>query len=98
MAYRLAAFVERTSDVKALLARLSPEDVDWWEAFDALEPIGTNRLYELLAQLGSAIYGSQGTDVDPRKFVPWLEEPQSRRTGEQELASVRAAVIQMSGA
>lgn len=88
----------RCPNVGTLLAGMEREQVEWWEAFDAVEPIGVNRMYELLADLGTAIYGAQGHALDRERFLPWT--PRIERAaagGDCELAAVRAAVALMAG-
>lgn len=83
-------------DVEQFLDELGPEQVDKWDAFDAVEPIGVNRLYEILAQIGSAIYTSQGNAVHPQKFMPWVEVEEPQTTGEADLAACRGGVMALA--
>jgi len=49
---------------------MSPEQMDAWEDFDSIEPIGLGRLYELLAKIG--VHATKFKDVEVSHFAPWL--------------------------
>lgn len=73
LAYRMAS-ISGDWDVPAMLARLSPEQMDWWEAFDALEPIGRDPLRKLVALLIQAIYATKGQETRLEDLLPWTKE------------------------
>ena len=84
-----------------MLGRMSREQFDEWEAFDALEPLGTFRLFQTLSLIGSATYAAQGGEMKPIIFTPWLEglQPEITTTAEQDIAVCRmAAAAANSGA
>lgn len=78
-----------TEDVEGLLELISPEVMDGWEAFDALEPIGTGRIFQVLADIGISVMASKGVEVSRETFLPWLREVEREQTGEQKVAEAR---------
>ena len=72
-----------------MLSRLTPEQMDGWEAFDALEPIGTGRLFDILANIGVAIAASKGVEVAPADFLPWLKAIERDKSGDEQLTELR---------
>lgn len=55
-----------------LLARLSPEQLDEWQAFDALEgnALGPAELRGILSRIGSYLAAAQGAEIPPQRFLP----------------------------
>lgn len=81
-------------DVSALLARLSPEQLDQWEAVDSIMPIGIDRICFTLALIGSELCRLQATDPNAtfpwRAFMPWLgKQPEPEQTAEDQIARCR---------
>lgn len=90
--------MEHTADVDGLLERLSPEVMDGWEAFDALEPIGTGRLFDILADIGCAVAASKGVEVSRETFLTWLKAVEREPTGKEQLATLRRSLSSAYGA
>lgn len=57
-------------DVFGILARISPEQVDEWLAFDELEPVGRMRTDEILKLLGANLGAALGLSAGPAAFDP----------------------------
>lgn len=70
-----------------MLATLTPEQMDEWEAFDRLEPLGPRRLYDVLGRVGSAACAPWQT-IDPNRFIPdpYGEHEPPPQTEEQQQA------------
>lgn len=87
-----------TTDVDRLLASLTPEQFRQWEAFDQLEPIGPDKLYVLLAHIGSAICSSNGMDIPPAAFLPELAQQQERQQSATEQQEAVRQYVERSNA
>ena len=98
LAFRLAAYVEGTVDVDGVLERLTPELMDRWEAFDALEPIGNVKLLDVLANIGTVIASANGAEVQPDDFKPWLKSVEREKSGAELLAETRRMMRAAYGA
>ena len=61
-------------DVQQLREELSPEEMDWWMQFHEAEPLGLDRLYRLIADVGAAIVCAcrPGADIGGEHFLTWL--------------------------
>lgn len=75
--------------MKGMVARLDPEDVDGWEAFDALEPLGTGRLFDVLADIGCAVAAQKGVEISPQDFLPWLKKIEREKSSGEQLNELR---------
>lgn len=80
-----------------MCARIDPEDMDEWEAFDALEPIGPKRLYDTLSLIGSTISVVNGGKAEPSDFTPWLKDVEREPTQAEKLAELRRNAMLMAG-
>jgi hypothetical protein len=60
--------------VFALLAKISPEQLDEWMAYDGIEPIGPTKLYGMLALHGANLAIAQGCEIPPARFYPRTPE------------------------
>lgn len=81
--------MKQTLDVESVTDELSPEQMDGWEAYDALCPIGPRRLYEVLADLGVALVAQKGVEVTRETFLPWLKELAREQSGDEQVAEMR---------
>lgn len=71
-AYRLAAHLGMDDPV-AMLARMTPEQLDNWIAYDALEPIGQRGLAMQLAMILQAMMAHGGVETDAADWIPGLK-------------------------
>lgn len=93
LAYTLAAFVAHTTDVDEMLTGISPEQMDKWEAFNAIVPIGSKRVFDTLSLIGSEISAGNGGKAEPSHFTPWLKETEREPTSAEKLAEVRRNAV-----
>ena len=85
--YRLASHLG-IWNVFGLLKKISPEQVDEWEAFDELEPLGMHRLYAMLALHGSHLAAIHGCDIPPERFHPHAESHDDEPMSNEEFSTV----------
>jgi hypothetical protein len=60
-------------DVKALEARLGPEQMDRWEVFNELEPIGLGAILRLLGKIVQHVAIGNQQDLKLDEICPWLQ-------------------------
>lgn len=58
-------------DVESLAQRLSPEQLDRWEAFDSVEPIGLAEPMRLLANLMQFVAAANQQSLKLTEIIPW---------------------------
>lgn len=78
---KLAANVVHTLDVDAMLDSMTHEQFAEWCAFDSIEPIGTDAVCRVLANLGIFLAGTNGHKIDAKWFMPWAEETSDHQAG-----------------
>lgn len=59
-----------TVDVEGLRQSMTPEQMDGWIAFNRLEPLGVERLIEVLKLGFAAVCGAWGAELEPDNFDP----------------------------
>jgi hypothetical protein len=84
-------------DWRAVQRSLTPEEMDEWAAFDHLHPIGLDRLYQVIARVGSQVLAAKGQDVPPESFIPGAELPGPQGMTEQ-IAQARVIAAGAMGA
>lgn len=69
LAYRLAAACGEW-DVRKILEGLEPEELDLWEAYDQIEPLGTDELARAVARIGVLLAAQHQADAAIEQFYP----------------------------
>ncbi len=74
---------------------MTSEQFDEVLAYDSLEPLGPDRLYQLLCRIGAAICSALGADYNPKVFDPINDqrvevEPAEFQSPEAAAAMMRA--------
>lgn len=97
LAHRLAAYVAHDVDVEAVLDSITEEQFRLWAAFDLIEPLGPETLYEVLSRIGAVTSAAWGGTHDPEDFIPRRLPPDDtddevdgeRATAEYEIEAAR---------
>lgn len=89
-------------DVPQLMESMTPEQLDFWVAKDAISPIGWRGVEALLAVLGAAMLSSKETKLEPddirkaciihgNNWRPWEPPEEKPATAAQLAMMMRAA-------
>ena len=76
---------------------LSPGQLDWWMAFDSLEPFGAERDDARIGLLGATLgnlWISEGEPLEPWHFMPFTK----RRRPKAQSATLQIAIVQQIAA
>lgn len=72
-----------------MTARMQPELMDEWQAFDRLEPLSDTALRLLLARIGGAIVSAiSRVEINWRLFLPKLHRPPEHQQTPEEMTKV----------
>lgn len=52
---------------------MDPGQMDWWEAFNEVEPIGLRELHLLVAQVVQQVAASCGKELKLKELCPWMD-------------------------
>jgi hypothetical protein len=95
--YRLASHCG-IWNVYGLLARITPEQVDEWMAFDELEPLGLRRVEDMIALHGFNSAALAGRDLPLQHwYPPEVQDEILSDEGEPESAAVMQAKLRQIG-
>lgn len=73
-----------------MLDEITPGQLNEWIAFNTLEPIGLEKLYMVLAAVGSRICGMWGAKYEWTDFVPGAKPQEVEQSPELQIAICRA--------
>ena len=59
---------------------LTPEQVDGWIAYDAVEPLGLRGVVRQFCDLLAMVAAHAGADVKPSDFLPGVKPPERQQT------------------
>jgi len=69
--------------------RLSPDQMDGWEAFNEVEPIGLEKVCSILAKGFMHLLACKGVKLDDDYFMPWRAAERPEQTAEEQIAICR---------
>ncbi|HEY2250905.1 MAG TPA: hypothetical protein VGH74_07575 [Planctomycetaceae bacterium] len=81
-------------------AGMSPEQLDGWMAFDAVEPgaIGPGMLQHILSRIGSFVCAAQGIEVAPAQFLPFRDGDQAEAVLPMQSVDEQIAIMERMAA
>ena len=93
-AFRLAEFVEGTTDVDGMLDRMTPEQFQEWCAKDEVEPIGySSRMLGMIGFMLATYMAGESSDVNANDFMPWEKfAPEAKPQNQQAAAIIRSVI------
>ena len=89
---RLAEHVAHTVDVDTMLMGMTPRQFDEWCAKDAIEPIGTRSVCDILSKLGQILSAANGHALSDIDFRPWAKQIETALTPAESAKAITAVI------